>query len=188
MKFPLTWQRKFNLFWSRMENEVYKGNIIRITEQDIEGIVWERAYLPNGVIVFPITSDGKIVLIKEKRPHENPPVRIKPVSGILELDKGDPEENAQREMQEEIGLRAGKMELLWTMKSTGTVNNEQYFFIARDLIPSKLPNPDGEDVIMELIEFSPQELLQVLMKDEIKWSMSTLGIFRLLKSLGTTAN
>ena len=35
-----------------MEKEVYKGNIVRVTEQKIDHITWERIYLPDGVIVF----------------------------------------------------------------------------------------------------------------------------------------
>lgn len=167
-----------------METEVYKGQIIRVTEEKIDHINWERVYLPDGVIVFPITNEGKIILIKEKRPHESPPVRIKPVSGILERDKGTPSENANREMQEEIGLKANTMELLWSQKGTGTVNHEQYYFIARDLVAHKVPNPDGEEMIMGTIEYTPQELREALLKEEIRWSMSTLGIFRLLNKLG----
>jgi hypothetical protein len=87
-------------------------------------------------------------------------------------------------MQEEIGLRAERMELLWTLTSTGTVNNTQYFFTAHELSSSKIPNPDGEDIVLEIIEYDPQELLSAILEDKIKWSMSTLGIFRLLKSLG----
>ncbi len=167
-----------------MERKVYNGKIIQVTEESIDGIVWERTYLPDGVIIFPITDDGKIILINEKRPHENPPHRIKPVSGILEYENGTPEENAQRELQEEIGYKARKMDLLWTMKSTGTVNNQQYFFIARELIRSKLPNPDGEEVILGTLELRPEELLEKILREEIRWSMSTLGIFRLLRQLG----
>ena len=166
-----------------MEKQVYKGQIVRVTEEVIGGITWERAYLPSGVIIFPINEEGKVLMVEEKRPHENPPVRIKPVSGILESDKGSPEENAQREMQEEIGFKAGKIENYWTMKSTGTVNSEQHFFVARDLIASKFPNPDGEDTIMSVKAFSLEELKEKFLKDEIKWSMSTLGFFRLLQYL-----
>lgn len=168
-----------------MEKEVYKGNIVKVTEEKIDHITWERIYLPDGVIVFPITDEGKIILIKEKRPHENPPIRIKPVSGILEHDKGTPMENAQREMQEEIGLKARNLELLWSQKGTGTVNHEQFYFIARNLTHEKLPNPDGEETIMGTIEYTPEELLKAITDEEIRWSMSTLGIFRLLKKLGT---
>lgn len=167
-----------------MEKKVYNGKIIQVTEEEIGGICWERAYVPHGVIIFPITHEGKILLIEEKRPHEDPPYRIKPVSGILEHDKGTPEENAQREMQEEIGYKAGELEFLWNMKGTGTINHQQYYYIARNLIPSKLPNPDGEDTVMRILEFTPDELFQKLLKDELRWSLSTLGVFRLLLHLG----
>ncbi|MFL5784625.1 MAG: NUDIX hydrolase [Bacteriovoracaceae bacterium] len=166
-----------------MEKTVYKGNILKVTEEEIDGIVWEKVYLPSGVIVFPITDDGKIMLIKEKRPHETPNVRIKPVSGILEPEKGTPEENAQREMQEEIGYKAREMKEILVLKGTGTVTHLQYFFVARGLTHSKLPNPDG-DIIEAIIEYTPDELRRALEKEEIKWSMSTLGLFRLLDSLG----
>ena len=166
-----------------MEKEVYKGQIIRVTEEKIGNTVWERAYVPDGVIIFPITDQGRILLIEEKRPHETPNVRIKAVSGILESDKGTPEENAQREMQEEIGFKAEKLIPLMTLKGSGTVNSTQHFFIARGLIPSKLPNPDGEDVILSVIPFTPNELLDALMQDRLRWSTTALGIFRLIEHL-----
>lgn len=166
-----------------MEKEVYKGQIVKVTEEKIEGINWERVYLPSGVIIFPINDKGQILMIEEKRPHENPPRRIKPVSGILELDKGTPQENAQREMQEEIGFKAESWENFWTMNSTGTVNNQQYFFIAKNLVASKLPNPDGEDTVISIKAYDLEELREKYLSDEIKWSMSTLGFFRLFQHL-----
>jgi 8-oxo-dGTP pyrophosphatase MutT (NUDIX family) len=169
-----------------MEKEVYKGKIIKVTEETIDKTVWERVYLPDGVIVFPITDEGKVLMITEKRPHETPNIRLKAVSGILEHDKGTPEENAQREMQEEIGFKASKMIPLMTLKGSGTVNSTQHFFIARGLIHSKLPNPDGEDTILDITPFTPLELIDALMADRIKWSTSALGIFRLVHALRET--
>lgn len=166
-----------------MEKEVYKGQIVRVTEEKIEEILWERVYLPNGVIIFPMNEKGQILMVEEKRPHENPPIRIKPISGILEPEKGSPEENAQREMQEEIGLKAGSLENFWNMKASGTVNNLQYFFLARNLSESKLPNPDGEETIISVKAYEVEELMKMYMNDEIKWSLSTLGFFRLYKHL-----
>jgi len=166
-----------------MEKEVYRGKIIRVTEEKINNTTWERAYLPDGVIIFPITDQGKILLIEEKRPHENPNTRIKAVSGIIEHDKGSVEDNAQRELQEEIGFKAENLELLMTLKGTGTVNSTQHFFVAKNLIPSKLPNPDGEDTILDIRAFTSEELHAALMQDRIKWSMTTLGIFRLMEYL-----
>jgi ADP-ribose pyrophosphatase len=166
-----------------MEKVVYQGNIIRVTEEIINGTTWERAYLPDGVIIFPITDQGKIILIEEKRPHENPNIRLKAVSGILEHEKGTPEENAQRELQEEIGFKANNLQRLMVINGTGTVNSTQYFFIARNLVPSKLPNPDGDDTILDIKVFEPEELYEAIFKDRLKWSMTTLGLFKLLEEL-----
>lgn len=166
-----------------MQNEVYKGQIIRVTEEEINHTVWERCFVPDGVIIFPITKEGKIILIEEVRPHETPNVRLKPVSGILELDLGSPLENAQREMQEEIGYRAEKLTPLLTVNSSGTINSSQYFFVAEDLVKDKLPNPDGDDIILAQKEFSPSELEELVWEEKLKWSVSTLGIFKLLKFL-----
>jgi 8-oxo-dGTP pyrophosphatase MutT (NUDIX family) len=166
-----------------MEDLKYNGKIIQVTEEKIDSIVWERCYLPNGVIVFPFTKEGKILFVKEKRPHETPNVRLKPVSGILEDDKGSPAENANREMQEEIGFKAGSIKNFFTLKSNGTVNNTQYFFIASDLTASKLPNPDGEDTIMEIVELDIEELYHLYLSDAIRWSHSTLGFLRLYYGL-----
>ncbi len=166
-----------------MEQTVYQGQIVRVTEEKIDNINWERVYLPHGVIIFPMNEKGEILMVEEKRPHENPPHRIKPVSGILETEKGTAEENAQREMQEEIGFRAEKMEPFWSMKASGTVNNTQHFFLATGLTPSKLPNPDGEETIISVKAYGLEKLKQMYMNDEIKWSHSTLGFFRLYQHL-----
>ncbi|MFA5584249.1 MAG: NUDIX hydrolase, partial [Bacteriovoracaceae bacterium] len=120
-----------------MQKEVYKGQIIRVTEEEMNNAIWERCFVPDGVIVFPITDEGKIVLIEEVRPHETPNIRLKPVSGILEPDLGTPLENAQREMQEEVGYRAEKLTPLLTINSSGTINSSQYFFVAENLVKDK---------------------------------------------------
>ena len=83
-------------------------------------------------------------------------------------------------MQEEIGFKAQQMELLHHMKGTGTINHEQYFFIAKGLSPSKLPNPDGEEVILDIIELTPREIKEKLLREELRWSHSTLGLLKLL--------
>jgi ADP-ribose pyrophosphatase len=156
----------------------YRGKFIQVTEEVIGEQTWERAYIPNGVIVFPVTGEGKLLFVEEKRPHENPPIRLKPLAGMIENHE-TPEENAQREMQEEIGLAARSMECFFTITSTGTVNATQYFFLAKGLTVSKLPNPDGEDIILDVKEFSLEELIDMLETEKLRWSTSVLGIWRL---------
>ncbi len=162
-----------------MEEIKYQGKFIKVTEETIDGNVWERAYLKSGVQVFPITDEGKILMIEEKRPHEKNPIRLKFVTGQLDQDGDDPLETANREMQEEIGYRAGKLEILTHRETTGTINNHFYQVVARDLEPSKIPNPDGEDTIVSIKGYSIEEIEQMLFDEKLPWSMGALGIMKL---------
>lgn len=161
-----------------MEEIKYQGKFIKVTEEEIENVTWERVYLSNGVQVFPITSNGKILMIEEKRPHETPPRRLKFVTGLMDGEE-DPIETANREMQEEIGFKANHLEVLIHRKTTGTVNNDFYQIIATGLEESKIPNPDGEDSIISIKEYSIEEIENLLDDEKLPWSMGALGIFKL---------
>ncbi len=161
-----------------MEKTQWQGQFIKVTTEEKSGISWERVYLPEGVVIFPVTDSGKILLIRERRPHENPPVRLKPVSGML--DAGETaEENAQRELQEEIGFKAKSMREFWTYKTSGTVNSVTHFFVAKGLEASKLPNPDGEEVIEAIIALTPEEVDAKVKSEEMRWGVSVMGWLKL---------
>ena len=159
-----------------MEELAFKGQFIQVTTERIGEILWERAYLPEGIVIFPITTSGKILLIRERRPHETPQVRLKPVSGVSEKNQA-PIENALRAMQEEIGFK-GELEKYWEYKTSGTVNSVTHFFIARNLQVSKLPNPDG-DVVEEILELSVAEIEEKIKSEEFRWGVSVMGWFKL---------
>lgn len=161
-----------------MEKFIYQGKFIQVSEEEMNGAIWERAYIPNGVIIFPVTNEGKILLVKEKRPHETPAIRLKMMAGILEAGES-PEITAVREMREEIGFRPSEMINFFNTGSSGTVNSKQYYFLAKGLIKDKIPNPDGEDVIISIESYSLDEIFQMYMEDKIKWANSSLGFFRL---------
>ena len=71
------------------------------------------------------------------------------------------------------------MELILSTTVTGSVNSTQHFIAAWDLENSKLPNPDGEDTIQEVLYFTFDELMRKVHNLEMPWSLVTLGLFRL---------
>jgi ADP-ribose pyrophosphatase YjhB (NUDIX family) len=145
-----------------MEHTVYRGKFIRVTEDIIDGTLYERAYIRDSVTIFAVDDDKNLYFIREKRPHETPPERWKAVTGFLE--EGETvEENANRELQEEIGKRAGEIRLLLSVRHSGTINLTQHFVLARKLENRKLPNPDGEDSILEIRTLS--------LKEAVAWSL-----------------
>lgn len=161
-----------------MIKEVYNGKYIQVKEHTIDGTVWERVWLRGGLVVYPINEKGEVLMVREFRPHETPQFRIKPVTGIYE-EKYDLFENVNREMQEEIGFKCEKIELIWEINNSGTINNFQKFVIARGLSPSKIPNPDGEHTIQEIIPYSIEKLKADLKDNKIPLRISMMGIFKL---------
>ena len=162
-----------------MEISKYKGKFISITEELIDDNTWERAYLQSGVQVFPITDDGKILMIEERRPHEKNPIRLKFVTGLMDKEGEDPLETANRELQEEIGFKAAHLKIVNHQHFTGTINNHFYQILATGLIPSKIPNPDGEDTIVAIKEFSIKEIFELLDEKKLPWSMGVLAIIKM---------
>jgi 8-oxo-dGTP pyrophosphatase MutT (NUDIX family) len=162
-----------------MEKTMYQGRYMKVTEEMIEGNNWERCYLRDGVIVFAIDDDGKFILINEKRPHETEKIRLRFVAGHLEEGLSI-EENANKELREEINICANKIEKFFEIKSSGTVNNTVSFVLATGLIPdpNPIPNPDG-DVILSIEKYSYNEVMNLIMNDRLRWSSAVLGFFRL---------
>ena len=158
--------------------QVYTGKyVLKVTEEEIGGDIYEKTYTREAVITFPVTDDGKILIIKEKRPHEITPFRWKPVTGFLE-DNETWQENAFKELQEEAGYRADSVELFGEAHHNGTLNTSRYFVLAKGLTHDPIPNPDG-DVIMEIEAFSVEELIQMNLSGEIPMFFDNLGFFLL---------
>ncbi len=149
-----------------MEEYVYKGNFLQVSEEEINGEIYERAYIRDAMTIFPFDNKGNILIIKENRVHEKPSIRWKPVTGFYEYEY-DYSGNVNRELQEEIGFKARTITPYFEIKQTGTINITQYFAIATQLEPSKLPNPDGEESIMEIAAIPIDEALTRTLSGEL---------------------
>lgn len=158
--------------------EVYKGNyVLRVTEEVIDGDVYEKTYTRKAVVTFPVLENGKILIMNEKRPHEPVQERWKPVTGFLE-DNETWKENAAKELQEEAGYKADSLELIGEAHHNGTLNTSRYFVLAKGLTHEPIENPDG-DVVLELKAFTIDELIEMNLSGEIPMFFDNLGFFLL---------
>lgn len=165
-----------------MEKLKYDGKYIQVRELTIGEHVWEKVYLPDSLVVIPLTDENEIIFIVEKRPHEIPNQRLKMVTGHIDLGE-PPIQCANRELQEEAGFKANKLEELMVHHSNGTVNSNFYYFLATDLEESKLPNPDGEDTVLEVRKIKIDDVKAMLSQGELQWTLSTLGLFKVFDRL-----
>ncbi len=161
-----------------MENQVYKGQFIRVTEEDINKTVFERVYIQDSITIFAFDDNLDLIFVKENRPHETPAFRWKPVTGFFESDT-DISGNANRELQEEIGKKAKIIIPFFEIVHTGTINIRQYFVIAKELTDSKLPNPDGEDSIVSIRTVPLQEAVNSALEGDLAKGATAYGLLKL---------
>lgn len=165
-----------------MEKTLYQGKFIKVNEVKIDNYTWEKVYLPHSLVVIALTKNKEIIFIEEKRPHEKNPTRLKLVTG--HIDKGESVlECANRELQEEAGFKAKKLKEILLHESTGTVNSNFHYILAEDLEESKLPNPDGEDTIIEVLKIKVEDVKRMIYEDKLPWNLSTLGLFKVFHLL-----
>jgi len=94
----------------------------------------------SGVSVVPLLDGGRFLLIKENVVGGGEVLRF-PGGGIKGywssegrwIESESPAEAAQRELVEETGYTAGKLELLSESKGTATIRHKRFSFLGRDL-------------------------------------------------------
>ena len=133
--------------------DVYDGRVVQLHVDEVELANGKRttrevAEHADAVVVLPIDESGRALLVRQYRYPIAQDLLEAPAGGI---DPGeDPDEAAQRELQEEIGYKAGKLEPLggfWT--APGFCTEFMYAFLAMDLSPSVLEADDDEAITVE---------------------------------------
>jgi len=103
-------------------------------------------------VILPLLADGRVVLIRNERPAVE--------AELLELPAGtlDPPEPAiecaRRELTEETGYRAGRLEPLVSFYSTpGICNEHMHAFVARELTPGETEHEPSERIRVTPMEY-----------------------------------
>lgn len=126
---------------------------------------WECVRHPGGALAVPVTSDGKLVLLRQYRFAAQGRL-IEFPAGTVEPHE-DPATTIKREIEEETGYRAHKWDTLGKFfLAPGYSDEIIYAFLARDLEKLDVP-PDGdEDEDIEVLLMTPQELEQAILAGE----------------------
>ena len=147
-----------------MVTEVFKGSYVTVTLDKRDGRTYERVYVRDGVSVIPITSDGRIRLIREKN-WDTGAIRIKLVSGYVNVGEA-PQSCATRELEEELGLRSDLMHLFMEAPSEeATIKKTQYYFLAR-MLRQGTPHPDEDEEIEGYVDLSFEQVHDMIQRGD----------------------
>ena len=121
------------------------------------------------------TADGDVVLVRQYRlPAQEALLEI-PAGGV---DAGESaEEAAQRELQEETGYRAGRLErLAGFFVSPGYCTEFIHVFLATDLSESVIAGDEDEDIALERMPLA--DAVRLIERGEIKDGKSIVGLLQ----------
>lgn len=151
--------------------------------------VWTTIRRKAAVVIAPMTSDGKFLLIKEERIPIRAAIWSMPAGQIDNPDAGEKEIEAcaLRELHEETGydLAPGgeTIPLGFFFTSAGLTDEHCYFFLVRPVRRAAVHNREEGEAILECRAVDAEELSEMIAQNEIRDS-NTLAICARLAARG----
>ncbi len=129
---------------------------------------------PGSVVILPILNDNQVCLIRNFRLAVNQPLLELP-AGTLEPGEA-PLHCAERELIEETGYTAGKLEALTSfLAAPGILDERMHMFLATDLVagqPDREADEEIENVIMPF-----EKTLELIRTGAIEDAKTIVGLF-----------
>ena len=147
-----------------------------ITPRDTQGIYGVVHFKNTAVGVVPIDDEGNTWLVRQSRYTLNQYTWEIPEGGCP-VDE-EPLVAAQRELEEEVGLRAQRWDFLMNLHLSNSVTDEvAQVFVARGLFSGQQNLEASEDI--ELKKLSLQEAIAMVKRGEITDAISVAALLRL---------
>jgi ADP-ribose pyrophosphatase len=143
---------------------------------------FERTFVrsPGAVGVVPLRFDAagepSVVCVRQYRAPLDAIVLEVP-AGMRDVDGEPPEDTARRELIEEVGLDAARLERLTTfLPAVGLTDQALELFVAMDLAPVAGVAQGPEEEHLEIVELSLPEALAAVERGEIVDAKTVIGL------------
>lgn len=167
--------------------KVFAGRVFDVTVDTVrEGeqtYIREVVHHHGSAVILPAFEDGTIALVKQYR-HPAVKYLLELPAGTLN-DRERPEEGAARELEEELGMRAGKLEKLSEFfVSPGFCEEKMWLYLATDLTQSEQRLEDDE--FIEIVRLPINRALQMITDGEIEDAKTIIGLLLAAPRLGAS--
>ena len=136
---------------------------------------------PGASAVVPFVSVDEVLLIRQYRHAANGSILEVPAG---KLDPGDtPEQCAARELEEEAGRKAGRLDKLsWIFTTPGFTDEVIHLFAAFDLEP--VPTRHERDEVIELVPMQLGHALDLIWRGQLHDAKSALALIFAARHVG----
>lgn len=157
--------------------EIYRGRIFHVSLATVkEGetvytreIIWH----PGSAVIVPLFADQTVALVRQYRHPASKYLLELPAGSLSENE--DPEAGARRELEEEIGVTAGKVEKLTEFYvSPGFLAEKMHLFLATDLIKTQQNLEDDEILSIERLPL--QAIPNLILEGKLEDAKTIIGL------------
>jgi ADP-ribose pyrophosphatase len=137
---------------------IYGGKIFDVRVDTVtlpNGRISQREIIEHGnsVVMVPVDNQRRVLLVRQYRKATEKSLLEAPAGGLEEGEA--PEDGALRELQEEVGFTAGKLQRMAGFWLTpGFCTEYMHAYIATDLRPSVLAQDDDENIVVVTVPLS----------------------------------
>jgi len=168
--------------------KIFTGRVFDVTVDTVrEGdqtYVREIVHHRGSAVMVPAFDDGTIALVRQYR-HPAVKYLLELPAGTLN-EKERPEEGAARELEEELGVVAGKLEKLCEFfVSPGFCEEKMWLYLATDLKETK--QRLEEDELIEVVRLPIDRALQMITDGEIEDAKTIIGLLLAAPRVGLSA-
>ena len=164
------------------EQPQFDGSLISVAIgrfQAPDGSEFERdiVHHPGAVSVVPVlVASNEVVLVRQYRAAVDREL-LEVVAGKRDVQDEPPEETAQRELIEEIGMRAGRLELLAEFyNSPGFCDEHSWVFLGLDLEETQASAHSVEEEHMTIHRVSLDDVPAMIRSGEIIDAKTIIGL------------
>jgi ADP-ribose pyrophosphatase len=172
------------------ETEVYRGSLIQVAIGEFmapDGTTFERdlVHHPGAVSVVPVLAGGeRVLLVRQYRAAIDEHLLEIP-AGKRDVQGEAPDLTARRELQEEVAMRAGRLEQLAVFYNTpGFCDEEHWVFMALDLEPVESSAHSIEEQHMTVEQVYLDDVPGMIADGGIKDAKTIIGLTLARQALG----
>ncbi len=161
-----------------MTKTIYKGRIVNLNLETVtlpNGVTVELEIIhhPGAAAVVPMKDDRTVVLIRQYR-HAVGGYIYEIPAGKLHLGE-DPRECAQRELEEEIGYKAGVLDHITSAYTTPGFTDEVIHIYKATQLQRGTQNL-GHDEVLEIAEFPLEKTITMIRDGVIQDAKTIVGL------------
>lgn len=165
------------------EGRVFDVSVDTVREGD-QTYMREVVHHGGSAVILPVFDDGTIALVKQYR-HPAVKYLLELPAGTLN-DRERPEVGAARELEEELGLVAGRLEKLCEFfVSPGFLSEKMWLYLATDLTETEQHLEDDEAI--EIVRLPIDRALQMITDNEIEDAKTIIGLLLAAPRIGVSA-